>query len=170
MASQFLRPRKRRTRQHVIADLSVHHVERFILEEGHTCQRLGSDYGYDLIVWTFDDQGYAEPGALYVQVKAAEHLHKSRTSYLFDLDVRDYNLWLREELPVILVLFDATRRRAYWLAVQEYFKAHPDRQPKHGAKRIRVRVPERQLVNRNAVAKMRLLKRTMIRQEQEELP
>jgi hypothetical protein len=38
MASQVLGPRKRRTRQHVIADLSIHHVERFILEEGHTAR------------------------------------------------------------------------------------------------------------------------------------
>ena len=45
----MLAPRKQRTRQHVIADLSVHHVERFILEEGHTAQRLSSDYGYDLL-------------------------------------------------------------------------------------------------------------------------
>jgi hypothetical protein len=36
MASQIRGPRKQRTRQHVIADLSVHYVEGFILEEGHT--------------------------------------------------------------------------------------------------------------------------------------
>jgi hypothetical protein len=43
MASRILGPRKRRTREHVIADLSVNYVERFILEEGHTVQRVGSD-------------------------------------------------------------------------------------------------------------------------------
>jgi hypothetical protein len=57
MASEFPGPRKQRTRQHVIADLSVHHVERFILEQGHTAHRLGSDYGYDLLMSTFDEQG-----------------------------------------------------------------------------------------------------------------
>jgi hypothetical protein len=62
MPSQIAGPRKRRTRQHVIADLSIHHVEGFILEEGHTAQRLGSDYGYDLILWTFDEQGYGYSG------------------------------------------------------------------------------------------------------------
>src|SRR5438132_7428600 len=40
-----------------IADLSVHHVERFILEEGHTAQRLTSDYSYDVLTCTFDEQG-----------------------------------------------------------------------------------------------------------------
>src|SRR6185437_4036046 len=62
MASEIPGPRKQRTRQHVIADLSVHHVERFILEAGHTAQRLGSDYGYDLLVSTFDEQGYVDQG------------------------------------------------------------------------------------------------------------
>lgn len=33
-------PHKRRTRQHVIADLGTHHVEGFILEEGHTAERF----------------------------------------------------------------------------------------------------------------------------------
>ena len=34
MARQLLIPRKQRTRQHVIADLSVHDVEGFILDAG----------------------------------------------------------------------------------------------------------------------------------------
>ena len=55
-------PRKQRTRQHVIADLSVHYVEGFILEEGHTAQRLSPDYSYDLVMRTFDEEGYAERG------------------------------------------------------------------------------------------------------------
>src|SRR5206468_8943057 len=97
MASQFPSPRKQRTRQHVIADLSVHHVEGFILEEGHTAQRLGSDYGYDLILWTFDEQGYPEPGSIYFQFKATETLEKSGADYVYALDVRDYNLWMWEK-------------------------------------------------------------------------
>jgi hypothetical protein len=158
MTSQLSAPRKRRTRQHIIADLSVHHVERFILEEGHTTQRLGSDYGYDLEMWTFDGQGYAEPGAVYFQLKAMEHLQESGTCYIFDLDIRDYHLWVREEAPVVLVLYDATRRRAYWLAIQAYFLKANTHQPKAGAKSVRVWVPKRQPVTRRAIAKMRELK------------
>src|ERR1700747_1263450 len=97
MASQVLGPRKRRTRQHVIADLSVHHVEGFILEEGHTTQRLGSDYGYYLIAWPFRAQGYAEAGAIYFQLKAMETLPEQGSDYVYDLDIRDYNLWVREK-------------------------------------------------------------------------
>ncbi len=65
MTSQIFAPRKRRTRQHVIADQSVNHLERFIIDAGHVAQRWGSDYGYDLSLVTFDEQGYAEPDEVY---------------------------------------------------------------------------------------------------------
>ncbi len=168
MASPAFGPRKRRTRQHIIADLSVHHVERFILEEGHTAQRLGSDYGYDLIMWTFDEDGFAEPGAIYFQLKASETLDERGTDYVHDLDIRDYNLWIREKLPVILVLFDATRKRAYWIPVQEYFREDPARRPKRGTKTVRVRLPRQRSVSRRAIAAMRDLKREVLRREKEE--
>src|SRR5436190_6999365 len=98
MAKHICGPRKQRTRQHVIADLSVHYVEGFILEEGHTAQRLSSDYGYDLLHRTFDENGYAEPDLVYIQLKATESLAAVESSYVFDLDIRDFNLWMREEM------------------------------------------------------------------------
>lgn len=168
MAGELPGPRKQRTRQHVIADLSVHHVERFILEAGHTAQRLGSDYGYDLLVSTFDDQGYVEPGSIYLQLKAMETLNAGQTDYLYDLDIRDYNLWIRERMPVVLILFDASRRRAYWLAIQRYFGEDDARRPKKGAKTIRIRVPRRQALNGRAIAKMRQLKWAVIQQQERE--
>ena len=159
MTSPIPGPRKRRTRQHVIADLSVHYVEGFILEEGHTAQRLGSDYSYDLLLRTFDGEGYPETGLVYIQVKAAESLPVVGSNYVFDVDLRDYRLWIREEMLVILILFDAARRKAYWLAVHRYFQAAEARQPQKGAKSVRVRIPKRQAVNRRAIERMRELKR-----------
>jgi hypothetical protein len=64
------------------------------------------------------------------------------------------NLWIEEEMPVILILYDAFRRRAYWLGIQAYFKADVTRQPKKGAKTVRVWIPKRQAVNRRAIARM----------------
>jgi hypothetical protein len=162
MTSQIRGPRKHCTRQHVIADLSVHHVEGFILEEGHTAERLGSDYGYDLILFTYDAQGYAEPGLIYLQLKGMETVDESGTDYVYDVDIRDYNLWMMEEMPVILVLFDASRGRAYWIPVQRYFREDMTRRPKKGARTVRVRLPHRQVVNRRAIAKIRELKREII--------
>ena len=151
-------PRKQRTRQHVIADLSVHYVEGFILEEGHTARRLDSDYSYDLVMRAFDEKGYVEPGPVYFQLKASESLQAAGSAYGFDVDIRDYNLWIQEEMPVVLILFDAARRKAYWLCVQRYFDEDTARQPKKGAKTVRVRVPKRQAMNRSAVRKIRELR------------
>ena len=163
MASPLRGPRKQRTRQHVIADLSVHHLEGFILNAGHTAQRLSSDYGYDLVMFTYDGQGYREPGSVFIQLKASDVMDEVGTNFVFDLDVRDYNLWMREQTPVILVLFDATRRRAFWLPIQEYFRDQGTRQPRHGAKSVRVRIPIRHRVNPAAIVKMRELKQLAFR-------
>jgi len=168
MAGEIPRPRKQRTRQHVIADLSVHYVERFILEQGHTAHRLGSDYGYDLLMSTFDEQGYAEPGSIYFQFKAQETLEARGAHYGYDLDIRDYNLWVREKMPVIFILYDASRRRAYWLAIQQYFRGDVVRRPRKGARNVRIRVPRRQVVNGRAIAMIRELKWAALHQEQEE--
>jgi hypothetical protein len=158
MARKIIGSRKRRTRKHVIADQSVNHVERFIIDEGHVAQRVEKDYGYDLLLFTFDEQGYAEPDLVRLQLKAAETLKAVRSRYVFDLDIRDYNLWTEEKLPVMLILFDASRRRAYWLDVQRYFQEEPARRPKAGLKTVRVRIPRRQVVNRRAIARMRAIK------------
>jgi hypothetical protein len=163
-------PRKQRTRQHVIADQSVNHVERFIIDAGHTAQRLGADYGYDLVAFTYDEQGYVEPGVFWIQLKASESLQAVGTGYVFDLDIRDYNLWHLEALPVILILYDASRRRAYWLAVQKYFAEDESRRPKKGTKTVRVRVPTRQVWTRRAVATIRGIKKEARDRAAEERP
>ena len=46
--------RPERTREHYIAALSRNHVERFILLRGHTVDEPKPDYGYDIVVNTFD--------------------------------------------------------------------------------------------------------------------
>jgi hypothetical protein len=158
MARQMRGPRKQRTRQHVIADQCVHHVEGFVLDAGHTVQSVESDYGYDLLLFTYDENGYLEPDLAYLQLKAAESLQAIGSAYVFDLDIRDYNLWMLDNLPVILILFDAGRKRAYWVAIQEYFRKDDNRQPKRGAKTVRVYVPKRQVFHRRAVEKIRDLK------------
>ncbi len=158
MASKIFGPHKQRTHAHVIADLSVHHVEGFILQEGHTAQRLDSDYGYDLVLWTFDEEGYIEPDEVYFQVKASETLQVVGSDFVFDLDIRDYHLWMLDRAPVIIILYDASRKRAYWLPIQKYFREDAARRPKKGAKTVRIRVAKRQILNRRAIAKIRDLK------------
>jgi hypothetical protein len=69
--------RKRRTRQHVIADLTINYVERVVLRCGWTVERMRHDYGIDLMMRTYADTGEAEAGATYFQVKATDSLTRS---------------------------------------------------------------------------------------------
>jgi hypothetical protein len=71
--------RKQRTRAHVLADMSVNHVEKFIINTGHIPERIVKDYGYDLVVRTFDAGGFAEPGEILLQLKASEKLQPDKS-------------------------------------------------------------------------------------------
>jgi hypothetical protein len=66
--------RKRRTREHVIADLSVNYVERFILRCGWTVERSRYDYGIDLYMQTYSANGEVESGWVRLQLKATDSL------------------------------------------------------------------------------------------------
>lgn len=155
MAGKIVNPRKRRTRQHVIADQSVHHVRGLILDEGFTSEIFARDYGYDLQMVTFDAEGYLEPGLTYFQIKASDRLTKVGRDYIFDLDIRDYNLWIYEQTQVILVLYDAIHRRAYWLDVRRYFAENEGCRPSVGARFVRVRIPQRRRLTRRTIAYLR---------------
>jgi hypothetical protein len=157
-------PRKKRTRQHVIAAQSVNYVERFIIDKGHTAERFANDYGYDLVLYTYDKEGYAEEGAIYLQLKTSEKLKVSGDNFVFDMEIQDYMRWTREPMPVFLVLFDASKRRAYWLYVQRYFDEVSSRKPRQGARTVRVPVPKRQAVNRTAIRTMRAYKQRVLEQ------
>ena len=115
--------RKLRTREHVIADLGVNHLERHILLCGHTPQRMTHDYGYDLFMTTYSRGGEAQEGWVYFQVKATNRLPllKDGRTISWSVSRRDLRLWLNENYPVILVVYHAPRDRAYWLAVQDSF-------------------------------------------------
>src|SRR5712692_11357179 len=118
--------RKRRTRQHVIADLGVNHVEPQALLCGFSVERVHSDYGIDLVVFTYDRQGRAENGCLFLQVKATDRARwiKRGTLLPFRVDSRDLARWLDEIWPVALIVFDVVANRAYSMYLQQYFARH----------------------------------------------
>ena len=73
--------RPERTRDHYIEALWRNHVERFILLQGHAIDEPRPDYGYDLVITTFDYKGDAafqsgevENGAIYIQLKSVDIL------------------------------------------------------------------------------------------------
>jgi len=134
---------KKRTREHVIADLSLVHVQFFVANAGFSSEATSKDYGYDLTVNTFDRDGLVEPMAILIQLKASEVLspHFDGVSYKFPLDVRDYNLWIKEVNPVFLILYEASSNRAYWLYFQQYMRNPGTHRPRKDAKSFLVKIP-----------------------------
>jgi hypothetical protein len=116
---------KIRTREHVIADLAVNHVERQVLLGDGTVERVVSDYGVDLILFTYTSAGEIESSNIFLQAKATEKVAWPRKGKgaSFRLERSHLVGWLRQLLPVILIVYDATEDRAYWLHLQGYFAA-----------------------------------------------
>lgn len=111
---------KQRTREPIIADLSVNHAERAFLLAGYTIDRVFADYGYDLIIRTFDDAGHLEPGLIYVQMKASDAPEYSQNGDFVTVrvDERDDAAWRRETFPVALIFYDAGCDAAYYAHYQ----------------------------------------------------
>jgi hypothetical protein len=121
--------RKRRTREHVIEDLSENHLERQVLLKGHVLRRPERDYGVDVTMFHFADDGAIENGEVRFQLKATDRLNviKQGTVISFPIKTGDLHYWGLEIYPFILVVFDAKAEIGFWLHVQEYVNLHPDR-------------------------------------------
>ena len=156
----------RRTREHIIAAQSHNYVEKFFIDKGHTVDRPANDYGTDVLVNTFDEHGYAENGDIRIQLKASDTLDYSDDgAYIsFKIETRHYHSWLKEPMPVFLILYDARKSKAYWLYVQAYF-ADAAKRPKRKAKSVTVRVPVSNLFAERTVDYMRAKKAAILQVE-----
>lgn len=145
--------RKRRTREHIIADLSVNFVERQALLCGHTAERVFHDYGYDLFLFTFDANGEPEAGDIRIQVKATDRppSNNKGDGIPFRVDRSDVVYWLTERSPVVLVLYDARQESAYWLDIKDYFRQLAEFNLFSAGKTITVYFPRMNVFDLNAV-------------------
>ncbi len=137
----------------MIADLAVNHTERQALLCGYTVERIRSDYGIDLLLFTFDGNGEMENGIIPIQVKATETLVwlASEPVAAFRIGRKDLAGWLRQTLPVILVVYDVIADRAYWIHVQNYFAAQSGFNLFAAAQTITVRVPQHNVLSPTSV-------------------
>jgi hypothetical protein len=99
-----------------------------VLLGGGTVERVLRDYGIDLILFTYTGAGEIESSNVFIQVKATERLTwlQGGEAASFRLERSHLVGWLRELVPVILIVYDAMEDRGYWLHVQVYFAAFPD--------------------------------------------
>jgi hypothetical protein len=144
--------RKRRTRAHLIANLAVNYLDRHVLLASCTLERIVHDYGLDFILFAYDEQGWVEPGQILLQVKAAERLRRLQDgrTLAFRIDHRHLNSWLLEPSPVVLIVYEASTNRAWWLHVQGAFAREGGaRQPM--GETVSLRIPVKQVVTPKSV-------------------
>jgi hypothetical protein len=148
--------RKRRPRAHVLADLGVNFLERQILRRGHQLIRVPQpEYGIDAFMHHFSpDSREIENGRVEFQVKASDHLRiiarGDFVSCKVEMSHAHYWYW-QVPHPVILVVYDAPKHRAFWLDIQSYLEIHPP----VGTESLTVRIPAQNKINVRAIDRFR---------------
>jgi len=158
--------RKRRTREHIIADLSVNHVEARVLRCGYSVERIEHDYGTDLAIFTHDEQGELESGFILVQLKATNSLRvlADGKTISFPVSRADLAHWLSELMPYILIVYHAPPDVAYWLYIQEAFEQRPAFSLEHAPATVTVHIPLAQVLNEEAVRHFARCRDTILQQ------
>jgi hypothetical protein len=156
---------KRRTRQHVVADLAINHVERVFLECGHTADRTQHDYGIDIFVSSYDNRGFVESGYLLVQVKATDRLRQVAHGQRIAVRVETAHIaaWTADPMPLGLVVYDASAGRAFWVNVKDEVKRGGLGTGWRRAKSATLHVPIRQEFDQLAVAQLVAAKAAAVR-------
>lgn len=148
--------RKLRTRQHIIEDLGLNHVERQVLKTGYVIERSMVDYGLDGQILTFNELGEIEFAYFKFQLKSTDLIKSNLKEGLikFDLSQRDIEAWLLAPTVVLLLVYDAQTEVAYYLDLQDYF--HENRkQLKNLKKYTRVNIPINNIFTPEAMLNLR---------------
>jgi hypothetical protein len=161
--------KKKRPREHIIADLSVNHVERYVLLCGYSVERVEYDYGFDLVIFTYDANGEIENGQIYVQLKATDSLRilADQQTIAFPVKRSDLELWLFEPMPCILIVYDAQSDVAYWLYLQSYFEHWEGFDLSQVGESITVHLPKANRVDREAIKQFARYRDDVLRQIQD---
>jgi hypothetical protein len=155
--------RKKRTREHIIADLCTNYVEYFVIVNGFSVERVEKDYGYDLIMFTYDNHGEIENGQVYLQLKATDNISIVDNTITFSVSIKDLNLWIKEPMPVFIILYDVSQKVAFWLYVQAYYEKHQD-EMNFKQKTITLRFAASDILNENTIRKFRDYKINILKQ------
>jgi hypothetical protein len=145
--------RKRRTREHVLADLSANYVEKQALLCHFSAERVRLDYGIDLMVQTFNRRGEVENGWIPFQLKGTDRIKlvDGGRAVSCRIERADLRHWLNETQPVILALYDARADKAYWLFVRDYFAGLAEFDINRAPERISVSIPRSNVLDRAAM-------------------
>lgn len=121
--------RKRRPREHVIAEMGVNFLERQVLRRGHQLRRVEEpEYGTDALMLHFTPESREiENGWVEFQVKATDRptISGDGKSIACVVEMAHLHYWYWEVAhPFILVMYDASKNRAFWIDIQAYVDEH----------------------------------------------
>ena len=100
--------RKRRTREHIIEEMSFNFLERKVLERGHMLVRGPQrEYGWDATMFHFappngaPPNGEIENGEIRIQLKATDNLDLERECAACRVQTKDLHFWYWEDQQTI---------------------------------------------------------------------
>ena len=150
--------RKRRPREHVIAEMGVNFLERQVLRRGHQLRHVPEpEYGTDALMLHFSPESREiENGQVEFQVKSTDRLNFSDNGQTVACTVEfaHVHYWYWEIAhPFILVLYDAKKHRTFWIDIQDYVESHAidDRET------LTVRIPFRNKLTVKSIDRFRKL-------------
>lgn len=159
--------RKRRPREHVIAEMGLNFLERQVLRRGHQMRRVAEpEYGTDAVMLHFTpDSREIENGWVEFQVKATDQPNfvDDGKSVACVVEIAHLHYWYWEVAhPFILVLYDARKHRAFWIDVQVYVDEHPidDRDT------VTIRIPTANKLDLRAIDRFRSM--SLARQDRQQ--
>jgi Domain of unknown function (DUF4365) len=88
-----------------------------------------------------------------VQVKATERPRwiKERDELSFSLELAHLRAWLQEVFPFVLIVYDASRRRAYWAYIQRDLAHRRDAILRSKRRSCVVGLPRKQTLSKSAM-------------------
>lgn len=110
-----------RNRASIILEKGLNHLEKLVLENGFSQQRYLTGYVFNATIATYDSQGIAEEGLIYIKLKATDRLNVLKNGNVsVSVRISQLKVWFVEPTPIFLVFFDAKNETAYWLDIKKY--------------------------------------------------
>jgi len=121
---------------------------------------MNPDYGIDLYMETYDDQGEIENEGVWFQLKATDSLIvvSKKEAIAVRLQWRDLLFWLNEWMPGILVIYDAAQDRAWWLHLQETLATIKRKSGRRLAATVTLHVPLDNILDEAAIRRFAKLR------------
>ena len=151
----------KRTSEHIIADLSINFLEEKVLRRGHVLWRVpsGGDYGTDALMQTFSPSTGQRDGVFVeFQLKATKKLTFVAQNKKVTCAVKASHLreWCHiVDYPFILILYDATNERGFWLDIQNYVEEHKIFDDEDSTDTVTLRIPVCNKLTEDAINQFR---------------